>query len=152
MENLYDSDFYSWAYRQARLIRQGRLSELDIDNLVEEIEDMGKSRYWALRSCISELLLHLLKWQMQARKDDQHRLEDWYRSWPVSIAKQRLAIHHELGENPGLNSKLDEIMPKSYQYARKSAAIDMECKPSDFPADSPWSFEQIMQEGWLPED
>lgn len=152
MENLYDTDFYSWSYRQAELIGQGRLSELDTENLVEEIEDMGKARYRALQSCIDELFLHLLNWQMQSgKKDDQHIMEQWYRSWLVSITKQRRSIRDELNENPGLQNKLDEIMPNSYRYACKLAAIDMGCKPSDFPADSPWRFEQIMTEDWLPE-
>ncbi|WP_252178419.1 DUF29 domain-containing protein [Endozoicomonas sp. 4G] len=151
MENLYDTDFYSWSHRQAELIKQGRLSELDIDNLVEEIEDMGKARYHALRSCITELLLHLLKWQMQSRKDDLHTMTDWYRSWLVSITKQRVAILALLDDSPGLSGKVDEIMPKAYQSAKKVAAADMKCKSDDFPADSPWSFEQIMADNWLPE-
>ena len=45
MESLYDKDFYSWSMQQAELVRQKRFSELDIDNLIEEIEDMGKSQY-----------------------------------------------------------------------------------------------------------
>ncbi|WP_257254795.1 MULTISPECIES: DUF29 domain-containing protein [unclassified Endozoicomonas] len=151
MENLYDTDFYSWSYRQAELIKQGRFDELDIANLVEEIEDMGKAQYQALRSCTKELLLHLLKWQIQSGKDDQHTMTDWYRSWLVSVAKQRGVILDLLEDNPSLNSKIDEVLPKAYRSAKRDAAADMKYKPDDFPAECPWSFEQIMTEDWLPE-
>ncbi|WP_252178420.1 DUF29 domain-containing protein [Endozoicomonas sp. 4G] len=151
MENLYDTDFYSWSYRQAELIKQGRYDELDINNLAEEIEDLGKAEYRSLKSCIKELLLHLLKWQMQSGKDDQNTMRDRYRSWLVSITKQRFTILDLLEDSPSLNPKVGEILPKAYQSAKRDAAADLRCKPSNFPAESPWSFEQIMTEDWLPE-
>ena len=40
---LYDEDLYSWAKRNAALLRDGRLSEIDIEHIAEELEDMGKS-------------------------------------------------------------------------------------------------------------
>jgi hypothetical protein len=39
----YDNDFYSWTQEQAELLKNGRFSELDIDNLIEEVESMGRS-------------------------------------------------------------------------------------------------------------
>ena len=38
-----DADFYGWAIEQAELLRSGRLAEADIENLIDEIESMGKS-------------------------------------------------------------------------------------------------------------
>ncbi len=49
MRDLYDTDFYSWTERQAQLIREGRLSELDLENILEEIESMGRSDYRAFQ-------------------------------------------------------------------------------------------------------
>ncbi|WP_257275085.1 MULTISPECIES: DUF29 domain-containing protein [unclassified Endozoicomonas] len=151
MSDLYETDFYSWSYQQAELIRQGRFSELDIDNLLEEVEDMGKARYRTLKSSLEQLFLHALKWQMQSKKYDLHGMDQWYRSWAISIGKQPIAIQQELEENPGLNNKLDEIFLKAYKHARKLAANDMQCKTNDFPPECPWSYEQIMEEGWLPD-
>ncbi|WP_257275067.1 MULTISPECIES: DUF29 domain-containing protein [unclassified Endozoicomonas] len=151
MENLYDTDFYTWSYQQAELIRQGRFDELDIDNLVEEVEDMGRARYRSVDSRLSQLLMHALKWQMQVGKNDLHEMDRWFRSWSTSIAKQRDAIEKELQENPALNSKLTEIFPKAYDYARKLAAREMLCKPDAFPTECPWTYEQVMTEDWLPE-
>ncbi|WP_257291510.1 DUF29 domain-containing protein [Endozoicomonas sp. ONNA1] len=149
--NLYDSDYYSWAYQQAQLIREGKFNKLDIENLIEEIEDMGRSQYRALKSALRELQLHLLKWQMQSAKvDDLHDMERWYISWLDSIAKQRRRVVEELDENPGLKNKLDEILTTAYQQACKAAATDMKCRIKDFPTECPWTFEQIMTDNWLP--
>jgi hypothetical protein len=41
---LYDADFYARLNEQAALLRAGRLSELDVENLAGEIESMGRFR------------------------------------------------------------------------------------------------------------
>ena len=64
--SLYDQDFYAWANEQAALLRAGRLSEADIENIAEEIESMGRSEKRELVSRLNVLLLHLLKWQYPA--------------------------------------------------------------------------------------
>ena len=42
-KNLYDSDFYQWSQQQCHFLKSGQWNELDIANLAEEIEDIGKS-------------------------------------------------------------------------------------------------------------
>ena len=42
--SLYDEDFAAWTSETARQLRAGRLSEVDVEHVAEEIEDMGKSR------------------------------------------------------------------------------------------------------------
>ena len=61
----YDNDFYSWTQERAELLKNGRFSELDIDNLIEEVEPMGRSEKRELESRLTILLLHLLKWKYQ---------------------------------------------------------------------------------------
>ncbi|WP_448216232.1 DUF29 domain-containing protein [Endozoicomonas sp. 2B-B] len=151
MSDLYDTDFYSWSLQQAELIRQGRFSELDLDNLIEEVEDMGKARYRSVDSRLSQLLMHALKWQMQRKKNDLHEMDQWFRSWSTSIRKQRIEIEKELQENPALSSKVSEIFPKAYRHARKLAASEMQCKTDVFPKECPWTYEQVMTEDWLPD-
>jgi len=50
MTSIYAQDYYLWLEKTARLLRDGRMSELDVPNLIEEIEDMGRSEKRALRS------------------------------------------------------------------------------------------------------
>lgn len=68
MKPLYDTDFYSWLQEQARLLEQGQANQCDLDNLIEEVEDMGKRHLRKLDSHLTELLMHLLKWQYQPQK------------------------------------------------------------------------------------
>ena len=64
-KQLYERDTAAWAAANAELLRQRRFGELDVPHLIEELEDMGKSERRALESCLSALLMHLLKWMHQ---------------------------------------------------------------------------------------
>lgn len=57
--------YYSWTQETAEKLRQGRFSEINIEYLIEEIEDMGKSERRELENRLAVLLGHLLKWQYQ---------------------------------------------------------------------------------------
>jgi hypothetical protein len=43
MQSLYDTDFYAWTQEQAKLLRHQQWSQLDLPNLIEEIESLGKT-------------------------------------------------------------------------------------------------------------
>jgi len=91
-ESLYETDFYSWTQEQARLLRIGNLSMLDMDNILEEIEAMGRSEKRNLVSRLSVLLAHLIKWQ--------HQPDRRGKSWSLLRAHQRIAINKLLKESP----------------------------------------------------
>ena len=40
-KDLYKEDLYLWSQAQAALLRAGRFDELDLENLIEEVEDVG---------------------------------------------------------------------------------------------------------------
>lgn len=61
-------DYYVWTQETAKKLRQGRLNEVDVDYLAEEIEDMGVSERRALESRLEVLLVHLLKWRYQPER------------------------------------------------------------------------------------
>ncbi len=54
-----ETDFYQWTQQQADLLRQGALSALDVENLIEEIESMGKSDRRSIRSHLANIILQL---------------------------------------------------------------------------------------------
>ena len=82
----YDQDFYAWTQEQAALLREGALGELDLTNLAEEIESLGKSDRRALGSHLRNLVLHLIKWHYQP----SGRLTG--QSWQSSIRNARAEI------------------------------------------------------------
>ena len=63
----YDEDFYAWTQEQATLLRSGEFSQVDIENVAEELESMGRSDKREIDSRLEVLLMHLLKWQVQVR-------------------------------------------------------------------------------------
>ena len=68
LASLYEEDFAAWAGETARLLRDGRFSEIDVEHVAEEIEDLGKSAKRELLSRLTVLVTHLLKWKLQADK------------------------------------------------------------------------------------
>ena len=57
----YEQDFYAWAMQAAQALREGRLSEADLEHVAEELEDMGRSEKRALTNRLAVLLRHLQK-------------------------------------------------------------------------------------------
>jgi len=95
----YDSDFYSWSQEQGRLVREGRWSEVDRENVAEEIESLAREQFNKLESAIRALLTHMLKWDHQPERPSRSRA--------ISIATQRLELNDVLADNPGLKPRID---------------------------------------------
>ncbi len=66
--SLYDEDFLAWTEQQAALVRAGRLDQLDLDNLAEELDTMGRSEWGELENRLEVLLTHMLKCDHQPEK------------------------------------------------------------------------------------
>jgi hypothetical protein len=140
--DLYDADFYAWANEQAALLRAGRLDAADIAHIAEEIESMGRGEKRELVNRLNVLLLHLLKWQHQpARRGN---------SWRLSIANARDQLADHLADNPSLKTRLAEATASAHRYARRDASGETGLPEEAFPADCPWSFEQIMDGKFWP--
>ncbi|MGI9279752.1 MAG: DUF29 domain-containing protein [Endozoicomonas sp.] len=142
MENLYETDFYSWINQQTELFKQRRLDELDVENLIEELESMGGSERHSLTSHIMQLLMHLLKWQYQPSRRS--------RSWQDSIINHRFQTQDTLSENPGLKTPLPELYDRAYKKAVALAVKQTGLPKNTFPKECPWIYEQVMEDGWLP--
>jgi len=136
-------DFYTWTHRQAKLLRESRFSELDLNTLAEEIEDMGNRQYDQLESRFELLFSHLLKWLCQPAFRGA--------SWRLTIQEQRRKIPKHLRKNPGLKSSLAEIMADAYEDARNSAADETGLPLEIFPTQCPWTGEQALDAEFWPD-
>ncbi|KOR31032.1 hypothetical protein TI04_02970 [Achromatium sp. WMS2] len=141
--SLHDTDFYSWTQQQAELLKAGNLAALDIANLIDEIEDMGRSEKRELTSRLEVLLLHLLKWQHQPQRRGN--------SWLLTIKLQRNRVQRLLKENPGLQSLIIESVADAYEDAQLKAATATGLNLAIFPQTCPWTFDQIMDPEFWPE-
>ena len=132
----YETDFYTWTIEQAAALRDGRLSKLEIANLAEEIEDLGKEVFSKLRSSFRIILLHMLKWD--------HQPERRSRSWTVSILNHRLDIADVIEENPSLRRRQAEAIEKAYRRARIDAAEETGLRIATFPDSCRYSRDEIL--------
>ena len=141
--NLYEQDFLAWIDEQGQALKARQVAALDWDNLVEEIESMGRSQRNELKSRLRVLLMHLIKWHWQSEKRST--------SWQLTIKEQRLSLRDLFEMSPSLRPSLPVLLPKAWQDASSSAALETGLKESVFPDVCPWSVEDVLRDGWLPE-
>jgi hypothetical protein len=142
LSNLYDQDFSAWTEQQAGLLRAGRLAELDVQHLVEEIESMGRSERRELVNRLVILMLHLLKWRYQPALRGN--------SWRLSIKAQRIRLASHLGDNPSLKAYLDAAIARAYQLAVIEAEKQTGLPAATFPERCPFSFAEMADEQFWP--
>ncbi|WP_017653750.1 DUF29 domain-containing protein [Fortiea contorta] len=140
---LYEQDFYLWTQTTVELLKQGRLTELDLENLIEEIATMGRSEKKALRSNLEVVLMHLLKYSYQAEKRSG--------SWRATIREHRKRLRQAFAESPSLKPYFEEILSECYADARLLAADETELQLTAFPEKSPFTPEQVLDADFLPE-
>ena len=133
---LYEEDYVAWIERQVALLRAGRLGEVDLPHLIEELEGMARKERSELRSRLEVLLLHLLKRDHQPRRRS--------RSWDATIVKQRLRIPDLLDDSPSLRYGLEDAARRAYPGAVRRAAAETGLKPGDFPAEPPYGLGEVL--------
>lgn len=141
---LYEADYYAWTQEQAARLRQGDFAHLDVANLIEEIESLGRSEKRELQSRLSQLLMHLLEWQHQPSK----RTNSWLRT----LRAQRRGVEALLDDMPLLRPKAGEFLSRAYDDALAMFEGETGLGIEDLPQACPYAFEQIMASGWLPAD
>jgi hypothetical protein len=138
----HDRDFHALVKRNAELIRQGKLSEIDSEHIAEELENIGKSQKRELLNRLAVLLAHLLKWGRQPDKRSN--------SWVGTIVTQRREIMLLLDESPSLRHDIDSTIDKSYRFAKDQAARETGIAKENFSESCPYSFDQIINEDFWP--
>ncbi len=141
---LYELDFYLWLENTANLLKKRQLNAIDYDNLIEEIESMGRSEKDALESNLEQLLMHLLKWKYQPDKRSN--------SWQYSIAEHCLRLKKAFKKSPSLKRYLEEVFDDCYQDARLLASRETGLSKETFPIICPFAKENIFNPEYLPED
>ena len=146
MTSDYDTDFYAWTQNQAAALAAGHVSELDLANLAEEIESLGKRDRRALESHLDVLVMHLLKWFYQPEgRQTGH-------SWRSTIRTQRRDIRRILRDSPSLRRQMQDMIDSDYQDVRLDASNETGLPLETFPESYPWTAEQVFDETFWPEE
>ncbi|MNH22679.1 hypothetical protein D3C79_825450 [compost metagenome] len=124
-------------------MRSGKLSEIDVEKIAEEIEDVGKSEQRELASRMTVLIAHLLKWKYQPARRGT--------SWERTIKAQRKEVLYSLKESPSLKSKLgdadwlDVVWSKAIALATTETGLDV------YPENGIWDIQQVLSHEFYPD-
>jgi Domain of unknown function DUF29 len=140
----YTEDFSLWVQQTVQLLRARRWQEIDVEHLIEEVEDLGKSERRGIASQLTRLLLYLLKWQYQPQRRSD--------SWLDSITDARTQIALAIEDSPSLQGYPAAQLERRYQAACRKAAEQTHLPLSTFPEVCAYPLESVLAEDWLPED
>ena len=84
VSTLYDTDFYLWIQHTVEALKQQDWDRVDWDNLIEEVESMGRSEKRELKSRLLVILEHLLKLMFWESEKPQNA-----RGWRNTVIEQR---------------------------------------------------------------
>jgi hypothetical protein len=141
----YETNIVAWANEQAWLVRNKKFELLNIEQIAEEIEDVGKSEQRELASRMAVLLCHLLKWQYQPARQGA--------SWKAAIKTQRERVKRRLNQTPSLKKCLtdSEWLADAWDDARDATEKKIEISYEKFPEQCSWTIEDILSDNWFPQ-
>jgi hypothetical protein len=142
-QSLYETDYLKWIETTVGKLRVQDYSNIDWDNLIEEIEDMGRSERRSLESNLIVVLTHLLKWQYQPDFRSG--------SWKGSIVKHCRRIRKALKESPSLKPYLEEVFAECYSDAVAQANAETGLSVETFPQLCPYTSADVIDSSFLPE-
>jgi hypothetical protein len=143
MHPKYEEDFYGWSMATAALLKERKLTELDFENLIEEIESMGRSEKHQLANRLGVLMAHLLKWQYLPKLRG--------RSWQGTISGQRIEVQELIKDNPSLSTKVPESMKRGYKRALTIIEKETPLNLTLLPQECPYTIEQCLDDAYYPD-
>jgi len=138
MAALYDEDFYEWTQRTAEQLESGRVDEVDLEHVAEEIRDMGKSERRELKHRLAVLIAPILKWDAQPERRGP--------SWAATIRTQRIRLQLILEDNPSLKAHLRDSLHEIFELGVLIAVKQTSVPRRQFPAACPYSIDQLLSD------
>ena len=113
VRQLYREDFWAWTQEQAVALRRRDVDAIDWENLIEEVETLGRSEEQAWTSYCASVISHLLKIE---HSDTRQSL-----NWRGEIVAWRGEMHGKLCDNPGMKGDLYELLDRAWRRGREVA-------------------------------
>jgi len=157
LKELYEKDFYVWVMESIKLLKNKEYDLVDWEDLLEEIEDIGKSLRKSVRSYMAVIMEHLYKWEHFRYSPDMGM--DWIDS--INLAREE--IEEIFKESPSLKEKAQEweFLQSTWESAisrlvswfenPKNALLVKACfkgklpTKKDFQHECPYTFKQVME-------
>jgi hypothetical protein len=143
LQKLYEIDDYLWLQETLKLLKNNDFNSLDLENLIEELEGLGKNSFNKVRSLLRQIIIHLLlleHWQEEYALNHRH--------WMGEI----IAFRDDLSNNltTTLNNKLNQELESIYNVSRRVVIQKTGLHQKLFPAHCPYSLKQLLNDSWYP--
>ncbi len=139
LNQLHDRDFNLWIEEVKAAIQNKDAEAMDWDNLLDEIDDMGKSEKRSLESYLELLVAHILKlkyWETERGCN--------YKHWQVEVVNFRKRIQRLLKRSPSLKTYMEEVYPEIYQDVVDTWQIEF-----DIPKKTSISLKEILAKDYF---
>jgi hypothetical protein len=144
-KTLYEQDFYLWIQTTLAILRERKLEQLDIENLIEEIDSMGRSEKKELKTRLVILIEQLLKLQYWTEEKDYNA-----RDWRNIVVEQRRQIAYTLADSPSLKGILNDVFLDCYTDARNDIINKYQLPSTLFPEQPSFSLIQLLNADFMP--
>lgn len=141
LKQLYENEYDRWLTEMVNLLKNRDLENLDYDNLIEELEALGRSERNAVKSLLLQIIVHLMLyqfWQLEKERNANH--------WAAEIITFRVQLEDKLTTN--LRNYLADELPKIYQNAL--LIVHKKTQLTSLPEQCPYSLEQLLDKHWFP--
>ena len=137
LKELYDLDDYLWIQETVKLLKEKQFNQLDLENLIEELEDLGSEKRYAVKSLLEQIIRHLLLLEYW-----HSELERNYRHWKSEVTSFRIQINDRMTKNfyNYLKDNLPSIYRKSRKYVVDKSGLET------FPESCPYTLDQLLDE------
>lgn len=142
LKKLYEIDDYLWIQETIKLLKEKQFNELDLENLIEELDDLGNEKKHKVESLLEQIIRHLLLlqyWENEYERNSQH--------WEAEIVAFRTQLRKMLTKNLSnyLESQLVIIYQDALRYTQKKSRL------TNLPLECPYTFNQLLSEDWFPQ-
>jgi hypothetical protein len=142
LKQLYEIDDVQWLEETVGRLKARQFDHLDLENLIEELEDLGSEKKNAVSSLLEQLIRHLLLlefWEMERENNIGH--------WQAEIVSFRTQLRRRLTTNLRnyLSQELFSIYGDALVYVRIKTRFKV-----NFPINCPYTLEQLLDIDWLP--
>jgi hypothetical protein len=141
LKELYETEYDRWLSEMVRLLKNRQLDKLDYENLIEELEALGRSEKSAVKSLLLQIIIHLMLyqfWQSERERNANH--------WAGEIIIFRVQLEDRLTTN--LRNYLENELPKIYQNA--VLIVQKKTQLNSLPEQCPYSLQQLLDKNWFP--
>lgn len=141
LKNLYEIDDNLWLYETIKLLKENRFNELDLDNLIQELESLGRRDLNKVRSFLRQIIIHLLLLQYWSQEYERN-----YRHWQGEIKTFRFDLNNNITTN--LRNQLEQELENIYHNAVEF--VEIKTGLSHFPNQCPYTLEKLLDNNWFP--